>query len=101
MEVYTGKHCNGINVMETSIAFPFETCPKIGDKDLRPFVKPNDLAFEENFVFEAWKTVHDQVDQSGGGALGYVDTIEEAGIKVLVVQYPLGTAFHEASKSRD
>ena len=93
MEVYTGEHCNGINVMKTSIAFPFKTCPKIGDKDLRPLVKPNHLAFEENFDFEARKTLHDQVDQSCGGALGYIDAIEEAAIKVLVVQYSLRAAF--------
>lgn len=62
VEAATGKHCNSINVMKMPITFPFETCPKVGDKNLCSFVKSDRLAFEESFVSEAWKMLYDQVD---------------------------------------
>lgn len=79
--------------MKISVVFLFETCPKIGDKDLRSFVKPDHLAFKPRFVFEARKTFYDQVDQSRGGAVGSVDAIDEAAIKILDLKRSLGTEF--------
>lgn len=83
VEFSTGKHCNGINVMKIPITFPFKTCPKICNKDLRSFVKADQLAFEASLVFEAWKTSDDQVDKSRGRPVGFIDTTEEAATKIL------------------
>ena len=59
------EHRDLVNVVEHTIAFAFEACPQIGNKDLCSFVEADCLAFKPGLVSKAREIVDDDVYQCG------------------------------------
>lgn len=70
--------------MEGTIGLPFETGPEVGGKDLGAFMHVDCSVVKIGDVIETGEVDGEEIDQGGGGVVGFVDKVGNGAREVSV-----------------